>query len=102
MKILFPIISALFIFGCASYKDHNNKASSNSGFYVYSNSSSANNNVSSTYPKMRVATTPSIKFGASHGSYYKSIDMSKPVYVRGYFRKNGSYVRPHTRSYRRR
>lgn len=65
MKILFPIISALFIFGCASYKDHS-------------------------------------KTNSNHDSYYRSSDMSKPVYVRGYFRKNGSYVRPHTRSYRRR
>ena len=65
MKILFPIISALFIFGCASYKDHS-------------------------------------KTNSNHDSYYRAIDMSKPVYVRGYFRKNGSYVRPHTRSYRRR
>lgn len=70
MKILFPIISALFIFGCASYKDHSKTNSNHDSYY--------------------------------HDSYYRSIDMSKPVYVRGYFRKNGSYVRPHTRSYRRR
>lgn len=30
--------------------------------------------------------------------YYYSIDNSKPVHVNGYYRKNGTYVRPHTRS----
>lgn len=28
-----------------------------------------------------------------------ALDMSKPVSVRGYYRKDGTYVRPHTRNY---
>ena len=101
MKILLSIFSVLFILGCTGYRNHNNKVDSNSDFYTYNNSLSTNN-APSTYPKMREATIPRTRLGASHGSYYRPINMSQPVYVRGYFRKDGSYVRPHTRSYRRR
>ncbi len=35
--------------------------------------------------------------GSSYGTIYAPIDKSKPVHVRGYYRSDGTYVRPYTR-----
>lgn len=51
---------------------------------------------------------PNTNYGV--GDYYRSIDSDAPcvygycgpVHVRGYYRKDGTYVRPHTRSLPRR
>lgn len=46
------------------------------------------------------ATTNSISYSSDSGTYKPSSSRSSggSVHVKGYYRKNGTYVRPHTRS----
>lgn len=55
-------------------------------------------------PKFNLTTTrSSTKTNYSqNSSNYNSSSTSKEVHVKGYYRKNGSYVKPHTRSAPRR
>jgi len=41
------------------------------------------------------------KYGSPSSNPLPDLDYSKPVDVKGYYRKDGTYVRPHTRSYRK-
>jgi micrococcal nuclease len=45
-----------------------------------------------------LASQPQVIGGFSDAGL-PALDMSRPVHVRGYYRKDGTYVRPHTRSY---
>ncbi|QOG02205.1 hypothetical protein [Flavobacterium sp. MDT1-60] len=59
---------------------------------VYSNTNTLSNS-----PNTNVNTNYNLSPSKSHSSSTKSYN-GGPVYVKGYTRKNGTYVQPHTRS----